>query len=310
MRILVPAHARVVCIDGDAGTSEELIVDPGQRRLTHVVVREHGLADSERLVAVGHVDETTEGAIWLRCTRHELHGMDDFIEAHFVDVAFPPGPEPSYGLAEPPSVVFSERIPKGEIALRRSTVVEADDGPVGHLESVVVEAPDDRITHVLVRTRHFLTRQEVAVPARDVARWFSDRVFLRLSRRDVEGLPHVPLHEAHVLPALGSADRDLVAEGPRQAGVRRSEVDVSHLEGAHVLAEEVRPRLRAQRFTDEQILDWAKAFLASEHSGGDVEFLAWVKRKEQASKSRPRPSEQPDADNGHESILERPGDRS
>ncbi len=171
--------------------------------------------------------------------------------------------------------------------------VVCTDGDAGTSEKLVVDPVQRRLTHVLVRTRHFLARQEVAVPGGDVARWFSDRLFLRLTRRDVEGLPHVPLHEAYLLSALGSADRDLVAEAPREAGVGSAEADVSHLEGAHVLAEEVRPRLRAQGFADQQILDWAKAFLASKDSGGDVEFLAWMRNEEQASKSRRRPPEKP-----------------
>ena len=86
MKVVIPIHADVICLDGDAGTSKALIVEPVQRRLTHVVVREHRFADSERLVSIGLVDETSEGTIWLRCTRDELHGLDDFIDAHFIDL--------------------------------------------------------------------------------------------------------------------------------------------------------------------------------------------------------------------------------
>jgi hypothetical protein len=83
---------------------------------------------------------------------------------------------------------------------------------------------------------------------------------------------------------LRSGDADLVPEGPADAGAGTPNVDASHLEGAHLLAEDVRVRLHARGFTDEQILDWAKAFLRSERSGGDAEFLAWIKKKEQAAK--------------------------
>jgi hypothetical protein len=282
MKVDIPIHADVICLDGDAGTSKALIVDPLQRRLTHVVVREHGLADSERLVPIGLVDETSEGTIWLRCTRAELHELDDFIDAHFVDLTTyaTPAVSPSYDLSNLSPIVVSERIPKGELALRRHSRVEATDGTVGHVESLVVAA-DDRISHVVVRTHRFLSRQEVAVPVSDVERLLPDYVFLRLSRRDVERLPHVPLHEAYLLPALRRADEELIPEGPTEAGAGNPEVDVSHLEGAHLLTEEVRARLRARGFTDEQILDWAKAFLRSEHSGGDAEFLAWIRKKEQ-----------------------------
>jgi hypothetical protein len=116
----------------------------------------------------------------------------------------------------------------------------------------------------------------------DVERLLPDYVFLRLSRRGVENLPHVPVHEAYLLPALRGADEELIPEGPTEAGAGNPEVDASHLEGAHLLTEDVGARLRARGFTDEQILDWARAFLRSEHSGGDAEFLAWIRKKEQA----------------------------
>lgn len=303
MKVDIPIHADVMCIDGDAGITKALIVDPQQRRLTHVVVREHRLADSERLVPIGLVDETSEDAIWLRCTRDELHGLEDFIEAHFVDLTYAPPPVgPSFDLSNPSPLVVSERIPKGELALRRHSRVEATDGSVGHVESLIVDAADDRISHVVVRTHRFLSRQEVAVPVTEVEGFFPDDVFVRLSRREVERLPHVPLHEADHLPALRSGDADLVPEGPTEAGAGDPEVDVSHLEGAHLLAEDERARLRARGFTDEQILDWAKAFLRSEHSGGDAEFLSWIRKKEQAPRPRGGLSRSSAAQERHQPI--------
>jgi hypothetical protein len=311
MRVDIPVHADVICIDGEAGTSKALIVGPVQRRLTHIVVREHGLAYSERLVPTGLVGEASEDAIWLRCTGDELHGLDDFIDAHFVGLTYasPPVVGPSDEPQLPP-LVISKRIPEGEIALGRWAVVEATDGSVGHVQSVVVDPANYRITHVVVRSHRFLSRQEVAVPVTQIARFFSDYIILRLRRGDVERLPHVPLHEAYLLPALGSVDHNLVPEGPHDGGGANSEVDVSHLEGAHLLADEVRARLRARGFTDEQVLDWAKAFLRSEHSGGDVEFLAWLRKQEHAPKPRRGPSEVPPADERHEPVLEKPADRS
>jgi hypothetical protein len=194
MRANISIHANVVCIDGDAGTSRAIIVDPVQRRLTHVVVREHGLADSERLVSMDLVDETTEDTIRLRCTRDELHGLENFVEAHFVDATYemPPYSGPSYGWPRPYPMVMSERIPTGEVALRRSSAVEATDGPVGHVESLVTDTEDDHITHVVVRTHHLLSHHEVTVPVAQVDRFVSGCVFLRVGRRHVANLPHVP----------------------------------------------------------------------------------------------------------------------
>lgn len=280
MRLDVPIHADVVCIDGGAGTTKALIIDPLQRRLTHIAVRGHGLADWERLVPIDLVERASEDTIWLRSTRDELRGLDNFIEAEYVDLGNS-GAWLAYEWSNPWSIIVSERVPEDERALHRRSRVEATDGSVGHVEGLIVDAPDQRITHVVAQTHDFLSRQEVAVPVANVERFFTDHVFLRLARRDVESLPHVPINEAYLLPALHSADEQLVPEGPTEAGAGNGDVDAAHVEGAHLLAEEAGIRLRARGFTDEQILDWAKAFLRTEHSGGNADFLTWIATKEQ-----------------------------
>ena len=240
MKANIPIHAHVTCIDGDAGTSIAVIVDPVQRRLTHVVVREHGLAGSERLVSMDLVDETTEGAIRLRCTRDELRGLESFIEAHFVNATYETLPyRGQSNESSPYPMVTSERIPPGEVALRRSSVVEATDGIMGHVESLVIDTEDHHITHVVVRTSHWPLRHEVAVPVAQIERFVSGCVMLRVGRRSISNLPHLPLHDASLLPVLASTDLDLVPESPGAAGVDDSGLDTSHVEGAHLPAEEV-----------------------------------------------------------------------
>lgn len=311
MRIVISVHADIMCTDGDAGTSKALIVDPMQRRVTHVVVREHGLTNSERLVPTNLLDEASVDSISLQCSQSELHKLEDFVEAHFVD---PPYATPAligyWYESQMSPLVISNRVPEGEVTLGRWAVVEAIDGSVGHVDSLIVDPANYHITHIVVRTHRYLTRQEVAVPVAEVERFFSDYVMLRVSRADVARLPHVPLHEAYLLPPLAAVDQDLVAEGPQDAGVDDAEPDAPRVEGAHLLAEEVRARLRARGFTDEQILDWAKAFLRSEQSGGDAEFLSWIRDNEQASNSSSGHSEKPAVGQRRSFVFEEPANRS
>jgi hypothetical protein len=282
----IPIHAHVLCTDGDAGTSTALIVDPVRSRLTDIVVREHGVEDTERIVSVSLITESSEDMIRLGCTRSEVHGFDGFIEAHFTEATSPEPPEgPSSAWSNPFPIIVSKRIPDGEVALGRRSKVEALDGPVGHLESLIIDGADGHIAYLIVRTRKFPTREEAAVSAEHVE-WFPDYLYLRLTRADLARLPHAPLHEGALLPALGSAGASLAPESPEEAGVEDTELDASHLEGAHLLAEEVRTRLHARGFTDEQVLDWAKAFLHDQHSGGKREFLAWIKTRESGAPPR------------------------
>jgi hypothetical protein len=187
---LISTHAHVSCADGEAGTSHELIIDPGTKRLTHIVIRERGLEDMERLVPLELVDETSENMIQLRCTRSDLDDLDGFLDARFANaLVYRSSPQE---LSDPWPLTVSRKVPEGKLALGRHSMIEAtDDGSVGRLESVVVEA-DGRITHIIVRTHHFLARQEVAVPVAEVDEFLPNYVYLRLSRADVGRLPHVP----------------------------------------------------------------------------------------------------------------------
>jgi hypothetical protein len=280
---VIPAHARVRCTDGDAGTASVLFVDPEKKRLTDVVVRERGVEDIERVVPLGLVGGTSEDTIELGCTRNELHGLDGFFEAHFADATYSlaNGDSP-HTLSDPWPLTVSKKVRQGKVTLGRHSILEAgNDGPIGRLESVIV-GDDGRITYVVVRTRRFLSREEVAVPITDADEFFPNYIDIHLSRAAIERLPHVPMHEGTLLSVLGLVDDGLVPEGPEDAGAGKPEVDISHLEGAHLLAEEIRGRLKARGFTDEQILDWAKAFLRDQHSGGEAEFLAWIETQEHA----------------------------
>jgi hypothetical protein len=290
---IIPTHARVMCADGDAGTSQVLIIDPGKKRLTDVVVRERGLEDIERLVPLGLVGQTSEDGIELCCTRDNLHALEGFFESHFADAtyALANGVSPQQ-VSDPWPLTISKKVPRGKVALGRHAIVEAGyDGSIGRLEAVVVD-DGGRITHVVVRQRDLLSREEVAVPVTEADEFFPDYVYLHLRRAAIGRLPHLPLREGALLPTLGAEDDDLVPEGPQDAGVGSPGVDISHLEGAHLLAEEVRVRLKGQGFTDDQILDWAKAFLRDQHSGGKSEFLAWIETQEHAG-SAGRPGSMP-----------------
>jgi hypothetical protein len=286
VRATISIHAAVLCRDREAGRSKEVIVDPKRRRLTHIIVREDGLTDSERIVPFDLIRTSSEDAIRLRSTRDQLDCLENYLDAHFVEPTYET-PLPVDGAEAPPPdpLVISKRIPEGEVSLGRWALVEGTDGPVGRVRSLLVDMEDAHITHVVVLTHHFLSRREVAVPVEEVEHFHSEYVPLRVSRRAIESLPHVPLHHASVVPDIGAAAEDLVPEDPADPRVAAAS-DASHVEGAHLLADEVRTRLRARGFTDEQILDWAKAFLRAKHAGGDVDFLDWIRRQEHISKVR------------------------
>ena len=87
-----------------------------------------------------------------------------------------------------------ERVPLGELALRRGADIEASDGHVGKLGELLVEE-EGRITHVVLKEGHLWGRREVAVPVSMVEDAAEDLVRLKVDRSAVEGLPAVPVKE-------------------------------------------------------------------------------------------------------------------
>jgi hypothetical protein len=72
-------------------------------------------------------------------------------------------------------------------------------------------------------------------------------------------------------------------ERPRDAGVEEdAPSSLSSLEGARVLANEARERLRADGFSDSDIDRWADAFLAENGTGEVDDLVEWIKRQEKS----------------------------
>ena len=73
---------------------------------------------------------------------------------------------------------------------------------------------------------------------------------------------------------------DLTPEEPHEAGVPEKLADESHEEGARILADEARGRLKERGFTDEQIREWAETYIAEEGSGSVDGLIDWIARQE------------------------------
>lgn len=73
---------------------------------------------------------------------------------------------------------------------------------------------------------------------------------------------------------------DLKPEYPRDAGIAEKMPEPLQYEGAELLANAARPRLRAVGFTDDEIDVWARSYVSYEHSGDVDSFIHWVERLE------------------------------
>jgi len=86
-----------------------------------------------------------------------------------------------------------DRIPKGEVEIRRSSRVTSADGhDLGTVEAFLVE--EDDITHIVLERGHLWGRRDVTIPIGAVARVETDAVTLGLSKDEVGALPSTRVH--------------------------------------------------------------------------------------------------------------------
>ncbi len=90
-------------------------------------------------------------------------------------------PSPAHLEFDPHVAVTYDRIPKGEVEIRRaSNVISLDGHRLGDVEGFLVDR-GERVTHVVLERGHVFGRREVTVPIEAVARVATDSVTLGLT---------------------------------------------------------------------------------------------------------------------------------
>jgi sporulation protein YlmC with PRC-barrel domain len=215
--------SEVLCTDGVCGELGRVVVDPVATALTHLVVEPKHGSGAGRLVPVDLVDSAGE-EIRLRCSTTEFDALEHAEETKFLLGAsgpwgYQPGEMvswPYYGLggmgmggmsmggvgrlgtattgADPP-VVTRERVPVGDVQVRRGEHVHASDGDIGRVQGLVVDPADQHVTHVLLDEGHLWGKKQVAIPIGAV-KGVDDGVRLSLTKEEVAELPPVELDHA------------------------------------------------------------------------------------------------------------------
>lgn len=205
---------KVVCSDGSCGQLSRVVVDPLARVLTHLVVEPARGGAVGRLVPIDLVADAAS-EIRLSCTWGTFQELPDAEETHFLtptdrqldyadDEVFS---WPYYGLAagmggmgmagmgvagNPPFATY-DRVPVGEVDLRRGEHVQARDGSIGSVQGLVIDG-ERHVTHVLLQEGHLWGKKDVAIPIGAVTEVDAEGVHLSITRDQVRDLPPVELH--------------------------------------------------------------------------------------------------------------------
>ena len=195
------------------GELADVIVDPARERVTHLVVKpRHGHLQSHLVpIDLAEPGGDDPSAISLRCSAEEFAALPNVEDFTYLRLGEPLVDDPDWdvgvttvltvpyfestgfaeytGAMEQDLGMLYDRVPKGEVEIRRSSsVVDANGGYVGEVEELVLDDAA-RITHFVLERGHFWRRRAVTVPIDAVATVESDTVTLALSPKEIGNLP-------------------------------------------------------------------------------------------------------------------------
>ena len=79
---------------------------------------------------------------------------------------------------------------------------------------------------------------------------------------------------------------DVTPEMPEDEGITEPELRTEEIEGARLLANEARVRLRADGFDDDEVDAWTRAYYVANADEGDVDGLvAWIAEEQAAGRT-------------------------
>ncbi len=203
--------SEVACTDGVCGVLRRVVVDPVARAINHLAVEpKHGRA-AGHLVPIQFVASAGK-QIQLTCTQAQFAEFDEAEESDFLpaenvmgygrgDVFVLPyfglhmggsGPAsmPLMGGTKHSDIETHDRVPVGEVEVRRGDPVTATDGDIGKIEGLVIDPSDHHVTHFLLQEGHLWGEKRVAIPIGAVEH-VGDIIRLKLTQDEVRNLPAV-----------------------------------------------------------------------------------------------------------------------
>jgi hypothetical protein len=200
--MVIPIHAKVSCSDGPCGTSKLVILKPTNEEITHLVVSDNSFPETDYLVPIKDIADSTPGHIWLDCSRYKLTKMPVFDKEEFVPsilTGYYGNPYlmwPFYAPAADETILEKDHIPANELPIRRGARVQAADGPIGLVDEFLIEPATDQITHLVMREGHLWGRKDVTIPVGQIDHYEENTVFLKLNKSDIEKLPAIPIRHS------------------------------------------------------------------------------------------------------------------
>jgi hypothetical protein len=202
----ISINAKVHCLDGDAGHVTCLAINPITNDITHLVLYDQQVLGVERLIPISLVTSSTDDEVTLNCRQKDLRRYEPFIGVDFnflmqeppylnAESAYWPLVEPdgldSYQTAY--MMAQYEKVPPGELLVRRGAAVYAKDINIGHVHEFVADPDTGHISHLVLTRGHMWGKREILIPLSAIASYDKEQVTLKIDKDEVGELPEITL---------------------------------------------------------------------------------------------------------------------
>lgn len=170
----IPLQTDVFATNGQYGRSQAVVVDPRQRRVVYLLVKESRKPQTERLIPVGLIAQGSDQGIRLRCTRRQASREKPFTVTRFLPSStlgpdayqlwpnnFMVAPHPGELSLVP---IRQVTIPLQELVLYRNVRLQVASTAVGWLRTFQINQEEGCITSLVMCQNHARGAEDVIIP--------------------------------------------------------------------------------------------------------------------------------------------------
>lgn len=164
------------------GTVGYIVIYPGTKEVTHLVIQKGNLLTKDRVVPVDSVYSSDEKRVVLRQAVQDLDQIPEFEPSQYVNADLE-GPLND-------TAPLTRNIPEGAVALKEGAKVITSDGQnVGHVERVFTASGENRATHIQSAKGQLLGSKRKMLPTELISSVLEDEVRLAVDSGFLNSLP-------------------------------------------------------------------------------------------------------------------------
>jgi hypothetical protein len=188
----IPVQADVFATDGHYGRSQAVVVNPRQRRVVYLVVKESRKPQTERLIPIGLIAQALDQEIRLRCSRRQASREKPFTVTRFLPSTalgpdayqlwpntFMVAPHPGELSLVP---IRQVTIPLQELVVYRNVRLQVASTAVGWLRAFQINQEDGCVTSLLMCQNHTWGAEHVIIPESAIDHFGRETIFLGYAR--------------------------------------------------------------------------------------------------------------------------------